>query len=484
MIETHDWRGPGEECGVFGMFAPRLDVARVTFFALYALQHRGQESAGIATTDGGQVFLHRGMGLVTQVFDEDALKPLSGDIAIGHTRYSTTGGSHLRNAQPYVLQTARGPLGIAHNGNLTNAAELRKRVLARGSGLSTASDSELLLHLLMAPSDGAAKSWGERMLGLMEITEGAYTVVVLTHDGLYGMRDPQGFRPMCIGTVPLPDGTLGHVLSSESCALETIGATFVREVNPGEVVRIDRDGITSWQHPTAAVPALCVFEYVYFARPDSQLEDQTVHDVRDRLGRRLAEEAPCEADVVVGVPDSALPAAVGYAETSGIPYREGLIKNRYIGRTFIQPDADVRRDKVRLKYNPLRSTLEGKRVVLVDDSIVRGSTAGPLVRLLREAGAIEVHVRVSSPPVRFPCFMGVDLGYHDELIAHDKSIEAIRQHIGADSLAFLTHDGLLEVVRGPQPDGHCTACFTGDYPLPIGGRSGCSKSTFEGIHGE
>lgn len=490
MIESNEHNGPHEECGVFGIWAPGMQVARTAFFALFALQHRGQESAGIASTDGQRVYLHRGLGLVTQVFDEGSLSPLAGHQAIGHTRYSTMGGPHLRNAQPYVLQTLKGPLGIAHNGNLTNAGALRQTVLERGGGLSTASDSELLLHLLIAPIEEDLREdlpdWPARMAAIMHVAEGAYSVCVLTDDGIYAMRDPKGFRPLCIGEIDRPDGGIGYIVCSESCALETVGARFVREVEAGEIVHIGEDGITSWMGvEDGPSRALCVFEYVYFARPDSMMEDRTVHSVRERFGRRLGEESPADADLVVGIPDSAIPAAVGFAEATGVPYREGLTKNRYIGRTFIQPDAQLRKDKVRLKYNPLRSSLEGKRVVLVDDSIVRGSTAGPLVRLVREAGATEVHVRVSSPTVRHPCFMGVDLGTYEEIIGANKSVEAIRQHIGADSLAYLSHEGMMEVVReGLRPDprcGHCSACFTGNYPMPLDRRAG--KSSFEGIHG-
>ncbi|MCB9671271.1 MAG: amidophosphoribosyltransferase, partial [Alphaproteobacteria bacterium] len=317
--------------------------------------------------------------------------------------------------------------------------------------------------------------------------EGAYSVVVLTEDGIWAMRDPRGFRPLCIGTLETGDGREGFVVASESCALETIGAKYVREVRPGEIVGLGPQGLRSWMAlETLPERALCVFEYVYFARPDSQLEDRSVHAVREAFGRRLGVEAPAEADIVVGIPDSAIPAAVGFAEATGIPYREGLAKNRYIGRTFIQPDAQLRKDKVRLKYNPLRDSLAGKRVVLVDDSIVRGSTAGPLVRLVRDAGATEVHVRVSSPPVRHPCFMGVDLGTYEEIIAARTSIEAIREHIGADSLAYLSHDGMMEVVRDGLDAtdgrcGHCRACFTGEYPITLEDRA--AKSSFEGIHG-
>ncbi|MCK6626455.1 MAG: amidophosphoribosyltransferase [Anaerolineae bacterium] len=469
---------PREACGVFGIYAPGSDVARLTFFALYALQHRGQESAGIASSDGRMAYLHKGMGLVAQVFNEENLAPLKGHLAIGQNRYSTTGSSHIRNAQPYLIETIYGPLGVGHNGNLTNALTLRRRLLERGVGLTSSSDSEVITQMLAAPppTPGYYKpDWEERIMAFMAEAEGAYSLVILTRDAVFAVRDPLGLRPLCIGQL---GGHGGYVVASESCALGTIGAEYVREVRPGEIVRLDRKGLRSHQGRQAGTPgALCVFEYVYFARPDSMLEEQIVHRVRQRLGAELAREAPAQADVVVGVPDSATPAAIGYAQASGIPYSEGLTKNRYIGRTFIQPDDQLRKSGIHLKYNPLTANLTGKRVVLIDDSIVRGNTAGPLVRLLREGGATEVHLRVSSPPVRHPCFMGVDMATHEELIAHRKSVEAIREHIGADSLAFLSHEGMMRAVRQAQaeagsvemdqPCGHCSACFTGQYPVHL-----------------
>ncbi|MCS7221029.1 MAG: amidophosphoribosyltransferase [Anaerolineae bacterium] len=464
---------PHEACGVFGIYAPGMDVARITFFALYALQHRGQESAGIATSDGRAAYIHKGMGLVAQVFNEDNLRPLKGHLAIGHNRYSTTGSSHIRNAQPYLIETIHGPLGVGHNGNLTNALTLRRRLLERGVGLSSSSDSEVITQMLAAPPPGGEPNgpdWEARIAAFMAQAEGAYSLVILTRDAVFAVRDPLGLRPLCLGELSSDNGTLGFVVASESCALGTIGARYLREVRPGEIVRLDSTGMHSIQgRPPAPRSALCVFEYVYFARPDSILEEQVVHRVRQRLGEELAREAPADADVVVGVPDSATPAAIGYARASGIPYSEGLIKNRYIGRTFIQPDDRLRRAGVHLKYNPLPANLGGKRVVLVDDSIVRGNTAGPLVRLLREGGATEVHVRVSSPPVRHPCFMGVDMATYDELIASSKTVEEIRRHIGADSLAYLSHEGLMRAVVAEigEDRGHCSACFTGRYPIRL-----------------
>lgn len=493
MLNRHpgDWIGdsvddildrPREACGVFGIHAPNTDVARTVFFALYALQHRGQESAGIATSDGISATVHKDMGLVAQVFTEKDLSRLEGHMAIGHTRYSTSGTSHLRNAQPYLIETMHGPLGVGHNGNLTNAPALRRTLLERGVGLTSASDSEVITQMLAAPPPGTqngAPDWETRIAAFMRDAEGAYSLVILTRDAVFGVRDTMGFRPLCIGR--LPDG--GHVIASESCALGTIGATFVREVEPGEIVRIDAAGCHSNRDAAPrASHALCVFEYVYFARPDSVLEGQTVHRVRQRFGETLAMEAPVEADVVVGVPDSATPAAIGYATRSGIPYTEGLTKNRYIGRTFIQPNDRLRRSGVHLKYNPLHSNLEGRRVVLIDDSIVRGNTAGPLVSLLREGGASQVHMRVSSPPVRHPCFMGIDMADSEQLIGFLKSPEEIREHIGADSLAYLSHEGMMEAVfdEAVGENGHCSACFTGEYPIHITNDNGeRSKHAFQ-----
>ncbi|MCB0199084.1 MAG: amidophosphoribosyltransferase [Caldilineae bacterium] len=482
---------PREACGVFGIYAPGSDVARVAFFALYALQHRGQESAGIATCDGWAAYSHKGMGLVHQVFNEENLRPLKGHLAIGHNRYSTTGGSHLRNAQPYLIETMHGPLGVGHNGNLTNALELRRSLLERGVGLISSSDSEVITQMLALPPLGAGvgkPDWEARLANFIAEAEGAYSLVILTRDAVFAVRDPLGLRPLCIGRIPANGHQAGYVVASESCALGTIGADYVREVEPGEIVRLDQDGLHSVRprSESPASQAFCIFEYVYFARPDSIIENQTVHQVRQRLGRVLAREAPADADIVVGVPDSATPAAIGYAIESGLTYTEGLTKNRYIGRTFIQPDDRLRRAGVHLKYNPLRANLEGKRVVLVDDSIVRGNTAGPLVRLLRDGGAAEVHVRVSSPPVRNPCFMGIDMARGEELIGHSRTVEEIRQHIGADSLAYLSHEGMLRAVQAgiDAPTGHCSACFTGNYPIHLEEYwTSKEKLAFEGVWG-
>ena len=455
-----DLDSPREECGVFGIYAPGVDVARQSFFALYALQHRGQESAGIATCDGHVANIHKGMGLVAQVFTEENLHPLRGHMAIAQNRYSTTGSSKLRNAQPYLIETALGPLGIAHNGNLTNSPQLRRDLLQRGVGLSSSSDSEVITQML---AGAAGKTWEDRLRMFMIQAHGAYSLTLLTRDAVYALRDPWGFRPLCIGKM---NGT-GWVASSESCALSTVGAEYVREVSPGEIVRLDKDGMTSvFGAPATERSALCIFEYIYFARPDSLLGGQSVHRVRRHLGEQLAREHPADADMVMGVPDSATAHAIGYAAESGIPFGEGLIKNRYIGRTFIQPDDRLRQRGVALKYNPLPDALKGKRIVLVEDSIVRGNTSGPIVPLLRQAGAAEVHMRIASPPIKHPCFMGVDMASREELIAASKSVDEIAELIGVDSLGYLSIEGMEKAVQRPL-EGHCEACFSGDYPLDL-----------------
>jgi len=453
---------PKDACGVFGIYAPGEDVARLTFFALHALQHRGQESAGIATSDGIVAHIYKAMGLVSQVFHEDNLSPLQGHLAIGHNRYSTTGSSNLRNAQPLLIETALGPLGVAHNGNLINSPLLRRDLLYRGVGLSTSSDSEVIVQLLA----GGHGDWNSRLRTLMAQAEGAYALTILTRDAVYGLRDPWGFRPLCIGKLGE-----NYLLASESCALATIGAELVREVEPGEIVRLDKDGITIEQGATPRQFSLCTFEHIYFARPDSMFQGKVIHKIRQQLGRVLAQESPAEADIVVSVPDSGTPAAIGFAHELGLPFSEGLIKNRYIGRTFIQPQNKLRQNSVNLKFNPLPGNLEGKRVVMVDDSIVRGNTAGPLVQILRDSGASEVHVRVSSPPIKHPCFMGVDMATHEELIAYNFSIPEICKRIGADSLAYISVDGMMRAVGAiadsGEAQGYCNACFTGNYPISV-----------------
>jgi amidophosphoribosyltransferase len=445
---------PREACGVFGICAPGLDIARLTYFAIYALQHRGQEAAGISTCDGKTAHIHKGLGLVSQVFNEDNLGHLQGHLGIGHTRYSTTGSPRLSNTQPYILETLDGPLAIGHNGNLVNAPQLRRELLERGVGLSTSTDSELIIHLLA----GARGTWLQRIRQMMTIAEGAYSLTILTRDAIYGVRDPWGLRPLVLG-----EFENGLAIASESCAFATIGARAVREIEPGEVVRIDKEGYEIVQGVPAEKAAFCTFEQIYFARPDSILGGRLVHRVRQALGRQLAREAPVEADIVVPVPDSGTPHAIGYAQESGIDYSEGLIKSRYIGRTFIQPTDRLRKAGVAMKFNPLPDNLRGQRVVLVDDSIVRGNTSGPLVQLLRDAGAAEINMRVACPPIRFPCFMGVDMATKSELIAAHKSLDEIKEYIGVDTLAYLSVEGMMSTLRAD--DGYCNACFTGGYPF-------------------
>jgi amidophosphoribosyltransferase len=444
-------------CGVFGIRAPERDVARVTFFGLFALQHRGQESAGIAVSDRGRLTVLRDMGLVTQVFDERKLHGLRGEAAIGHTRYSTTGSTHWANAQP-LIQRGRGrTVALGHNGNLVNAAELREELAADGITLSTTSDTEVIAALLAndtGPLDDA-------VAGAMARLQGAFSVVALAHDKLIGFRDPFGFRPLCLGRSD--DGD--WILASETCALDLVGAELEREIEPGELVLIDDKGVHSRQAVEPTRRALCIFEFFYLARPDSRLEGIEVHGARIRMGERLAAEAPVDADLVMPIPDSGTPAAIGFSRASGIPFSEGLIKNRYVGRTFIQPDQGLREQGVKLKFNPL-GEVAGKRIVAVDDSIVRGNTTRKIVRMLFEAGAAEVHIRVSAPPVISQCYYGIDFADEDELIASSRSVEEIRDHIGATSLAYLSLQGLQEATRRPESE-LCRACLTRDYPTAV-----------------
>lgn len=450
---------PGEECGVIGIFAPNEDVSSMAFFGLYALQHRGQEAAGIAVTDGHTIRLHKEVGLVSQVFNQVNLQPLKGHYAIGHTRYSTTGSPSARNAQPFLIETLHGPLAVAHNGNLVNALELRQDLLRKGIGLSSSSDTEVLT-MMLAGADGA--TWDERLRNTMGRWQGAYSLVVLTLEGVYAVRDPWGFRPLSVGL--LPSG--GHAVASESGALQTLGCLAIREVKPGEVIALSNAALRVLQALPPATPrAYCVFEHIYFSRPDSFWDGRLVHNVRQRLGEELAREMPTQADVVIPVPDSSIPAAIGYAAVSGLAYNDGFIKNRYIGRTFIQPTDSLRRQGVALKFNVLAENVRDKRIIVIDDSIVRGNTSGPLVRLLREGGASEIHMRITCPPIRHPCYMGVDMGSYDDLIAHRLSVDEIRDHIGCDSLYFLSLEGMLRAVG--RREGYCTACFSGEYPLDI-----------------
>ena len=448
-----------EACGVFGVYAPNEDVARITFFGLYALQHRGQESAGIATSNSRTLYLKTGMGLVSQVFDEDDLSYLPGKFAIGHTRYSTTGASRLDNAQPFRVSGPNGELALGHNGNIVNAAVLRDDLVREGVPFTTGSDSEVIAQMLVhAP--GA--DWKERWGHVMRKLNGAYSLAVITPDAMMMARDPLGNRPLCLGKL---DG--GWVAASESCAFDHLGATFIREIEPGEVIYIDADGLQSFKPIEEQDPAFCVFEYIYFARPDSLLGGKLVYPVRMALGRELAKEHPApNADVVIGVPDSATAAAIGYSQASGIPFVEGLVKNRYVGRTFIQPDQRLREVGVHLKFNPLREVLQDRRIVLVDDSIVRGTTTPRVIQMLRKAGAKEIHMRVTAPPITHPCFYGIDMGTRWELIAAQNTIEQIREQIGADSLGYLSREGLVNAVGVPR-DGLCMACFSGEYPRPV-----------------
>jgi amidophosphoribosyltransferase len=445
-------------CGVFGIRAPERDVARVTYFGLFSLQHRGQESAGIAVSDQGRLTVLRDMGLVTQVFDERKLSGLRGDTAIGHTRYSTTGSTHWTNAQP-LIQRGRGrTVALGHNGNLVNATELREELAAEGITLATTSDTELIAALIA--NDQAPLE--EAVAGAMARLEGAYSVVALSNGTLVGFRDRHGFRPLCLGR----GGHGEWVLASETCALDLVGAELERELAPGELVLVDEDGVRSRQAVEPAPHgALCIFEFFYLARPDTRLEGVEVHGARVRMGARLAEEAPVEADLVLPIPDSGTPAAIGFSRATGIPFSEGLIKNRYVHRTFIQPDQGLREQGVKLKFNPL-AEVAGKRVVAVDDSIVRGNTTRKIVAMLFEAGAAEVHVRVSAPPVIGQCFYGIDLAAEDEMIAATRSVEEIREHIGATSLAYLSLEGLEESTRRP-PSELCRACLTRDYPTAV-----------------
>jgi amidophosphoribosyltransferase len=442
-------------CGITGVFAPGRDAARLAYFALYALQHRGQESAGIAAADGGTIRSHKEMGLLSAIFDEEILAQLSGYIAVGHTRYSTTGSSIVVNAQPLLERTELGDFAFAHNGNITNTDELRE-TLSPTTVLQASSDSEVLAKLLVE-SKG---SMVDRIKAVLAAARGAYSIVLCTQDELYAFRDPWGVRPLCLGT--LPDG--GYVVASESCALGTIGARYVREIGRGEIVRIGSSGLESFETEVeSATPALCMFEYIYFSRPDSRLNERSIYMARYAMGRQLAKEHPVDADVVMAVPDSAVPGGIGYATESGLPYIEGLIKNRYIGRTFISPDQAMRSRGVHLKFNPVIENLVGQRVIVVDDSIVRGTTTPRIVELLREAGATEVHLRITSPPIKHPCYLGVDMATYDELVAANYTVEQIRQRTGADSLGYLSLAGLI-AATGRKREEMCLGCLTGEYP--------------------
>jgi len=449
---------PREECGIFGIYGPGLDVARLTYYGLYALQHRGQESAGIAVADGRKIHLQKDMGLVSEVFNHEKLNSFQGHLAIGHVRYSTTGTNNPLNAQPFVFHSSRGMLGLAHNGNLTNTTELRSLLYSAGSVFQSTTDSETIVNLIARYSQD---SLVDAIKKSMADIKGAYSLLILTEKKLIGVRDPNGIRPLCLGR----RGN-AYVLASESCALDTVGAEMIRDVKPGEIIVVDENGLSSHMAFQDGKRAHCIFEYIYFARADSCMDRFNINKVRRDMGRQLAREYPVEADMVIPVPDSGIAAARGFAAESGIPFEEGLMKNRYIGRTFIQPSQSIRDLGVRLKLNPIRDVLDGKRVVMVDDSIVRGTTSGKIVNMLRECGVKVVHFCISSPPVIKPCFYGIDISKEDELIACRKPLREIREFIGADGLHYLSLEGLLSVF-GEKRDNFCTGCFSGDYPVEI-----------------
>ncbi len=473
-------KGPQDACGVFGVWAPGDEVAKLTYFGLYALQHRGQESAGIAVSDGGNIVVYKDMGLVSQVFNEASLESLHGHVAIGHTRYSTTGASVWENAQPTFRSTATGHIALGHNGNITNTPELRVRLreLSKDSGelqfdsqITMTSDTDVLTGLIAAHPDLSIEEAARLELPNVR---GAFSLVFMDDDALYGARDPQGIRPLVLGRLER-----GWVMASETAALDIVGAAFVREVEPGELITIDGQGLRS-QRFAEADPKGCLFEYVYLARPDTTIAGRGVHAARVEIGRRLANEYPVEADLVIPVPESGRYAAIGYAQESGIPFAEGLVKNAYVGRTFIQPSQTIRQLGIRLKLNPLRDVIAGKRLVVVDDSIVRGNTQRALVRMLREAGAQEIHVRISSPPVKWPCFYGIDFATRAELIATGLSDNEICNSIGADSLGYVSLEALTEATTIPA-DRLCRACFDGVYPVQIPDPEVVSKQVMDGI---
>jgi amidophosphoribosyltransferase len=455
---------PREECGVFGVWAPGEEVAKLTYYGLYALQHRGQEAAGISVSDGKQIVVFKDLGLVSQVFDEQILQSLQGYVAVGHCRYSTTGATIWENAQPIFRTTATGSgLSFAHNGNLVNTAELRQRTIDAGLKphmqlTGSSSDSDLVCGLLAA--NAADKGIEAAALELLPTLKGAFCLVFADESTLYAARDPHGVHPLVLGRLER-----GWVVASETAALDIVGASFVREVEPGELLAIDAEGLRSSRFANPE-PKGCVFEYVYLARPDTSIAGRSVHATRVDIGRRLAEEHPADGDLVIPVPESGTPAAIGYAQASGIPYGSGLVKNAYVGRTFIQPSQTIRQLGIRLKLNPLRDVIRGKRLVVVDDSIVRGNTQRALVRMLREAGALEVHVRIASPPVRWPCFYGIDFASRAELVANGVDADGIRRSIGADSLGYVSLEGLIAASEQPKSR-LCTACFSGEYPIEL-----------------
>lgn len=449
---------PRDECGVFAIYGPGLDVARLTYFGLYALQHRGQESAGIAVSNGQEIHLHKNMGLVAEVFNDDILSKMKGHMAIGHVRYSTTGSSQVSNAQPLSFRYYQGMVSLAHNGNLVNANELRNNLGSTGSIFQSTTDSEVIVNLIARYGQGSIE---EALMKCMIDLKGTYSLVLMTEDKILAVRDPFGNRPLCLGQLGK-----AYVVASETCALDTVGARFIRDVKPGEIVTIDQAGLRTIQTLPASHRALCMFEFVYLARPDSNLDGENVNVVRRAFGRQLAREYRVEADMVIPVPDSGTAAAVGYAEESGIPFKEGLMKNRYVGRTFIQPSQAMRDLGVRLKMNPIREVVKDQRVIMVDDSIVRGTTSRKIVQMLQEAGAKEVHLLISSAPVQYPCYYGIDTSARAELIAAQHGLDEITAHIGATSLYYLSLEGMLKAVKSPA-DSFCVACFSGNYPIPV-----------------
>jgi amidophosphoribosyltransferase len=456
-------------CGVFGVYG-HPEAAKLTYLGLHALQHRGQESAGIISSDGRRLYAHRAMGLVHDTFTPKDLSGLPGSSSIGHVRYSTAGGSHLKNAQPLAVDYARGSIAVAHNGNLTNAEELREKLEARGSIFQSNSDTEVIIHLLAMSTQRAIE---DRIADALAQVEGAYSLVFLTEEALVAVRDPMGIRPLVLGK--LPGSELPNVVASEPVAFDLIDAKPVREVAPGEMVIIDKNGVRSSNPFTSAPRRSCVFEYVYFARPDSKIAGATVYEVRKNLGRKLAEEQPADCDIVVPVPDSGVPAAMGYAERAKVPFELGLIRSHYIGRTFIEPEQSIRHFGVRLKLNPVSDTIRGKRVVVIDDSIVRGTTSRKIVKMVRDAGAKEVHMRISSPPIRWPCYYGIDTPTRSELVASNHTNEEIARYITADSLGYLSLVGMLDSVTktsgfGMRPGEFCHACFSGEYPIEVAPR--------------
>jgi amidophosphoribosyltransferase len=455
-------------CGVFGIRSDERDVARLAYFGLFALQHRGQESAGIAVSDRGRLTVVRDMGLVAQVFNEQQLQALPGEVAIGHTRYSTTGANRWANAQPLIHHGRARTVALGHNGNLVNVEQLRAELLADGVRLGSGSDSEVIAALIAR--DPAPLQWA--VANTMERLDGAYSVTALVDDTLVAFRDPRGFRPLALGRIGVD-----WVVASETCALDLIGAELVRDVRPGEAVWVDDDGLHALQALPAATNALCIFEHVYFARPDSRVAGVEVHGARVRMGELLAREAPAEADVVMGIPDSGTPAAIGFSKASGIPFNEGLIKNRYVARTFIQPDQEMREQGVKLKFNPL-DEVAGQRLVIVEDSIVRGTTTRQIVAMLFDAGAQEVHVRVASPPIVSPCFYGIDFGDEEQLVAAGQTVEETQRQIGATSLRYLSVEGMQEATTLPE-DAVCRACFTREYPTPVPSEGKLAKLRFE-----